>query len=667
MLVNLFKTVAVMAVVSVGVAACGDRSAQTDVRKPAGREWPVAGGDWNNTRFSSLNAINTETVAKLGGAWFHKFEGETSRAAPVISGGRMFVAASKGVHALDPKTGAVLWTFTPKEGSITTKGVAVGEGLVFVSLAGAGMAAVKEDTGELVWTGHIGDNPPIKGQQISAPPTYVNGLVISGMANGDFGLRGRVVALDAKTGKEAWRFHTIPFEGEKGNETWPQDHQEWKQGGGGVWMVPAVDPDLGLVYFGVGNPIPQFGGELRKGDNLYTGTAVALDLKTGQVRWHYQVVRHDIWEADLGTPLVLYDATVDGKPRKAIAIVSTYGYFYLLDRATGQPIFPIEERPVPQNARLHTAPTQPFPKGADRIGPDCMPERLIPAGFRGMCIYEPADYDLPNGMYPILTTRAAPMAYSPLTKQFYATGAIWPRWLKRPEDPKFFRSNPTIPGMKYEGLLAAMSSETNKLAWQKTVPYRTQQNGSGFMATAGGLLFHGNTDGTFDALDAVTGDVKWQFQTGFDANQPAASYEVDKEQYVTVVTSGGVWAFKLGGMVAELPAPPAPPTDAGFTGRIVPVDEIVVGPVVSDSGLEFIRKAKDEYAFEPMRARVTAGAKVTWKNEGTETHTVSAVDGSWTTGPLAPGTSKVMTFNTPGTYTYTCKEHPWSYSELTVE
>jgi plastocyanin len=136
---------------------------------------------------------------------------------------------------------------------------------------------------------------------------------------------------------------------------------------------------------------------------------------------------------------------------------------------------------------------------------------------------------------------------------------------------------------------------------------------------------------------------------------------------VTVVTSGGVWAFKLGGMVAELPAPPAPPTDAGFTGRIVPVDEIVVGPVVSDSGLEFIRKAKDEYAFEPMRARVTAGAKVTWKNEGTETHTVSAVDGSWTTGPLAPGTSKVMTFNTPGTYTYTCKEHPWSYSELTVE
>ena len=285
-----------------------------------------------------------------------------------------------------------------------------------------------------------------------------------------------------------------------------------------------------------------------------------------------------------------------------------------------------------------------------------------------MCIYEPADFDLPNGMYPILTARAAPMAYSPLTKQFYATGAIWPRWLKRPEDPKFFRSNPTIPGMKYEGLLAAMSSETNKLAWQKNVPYRTQQNGSGFMATAGGLLFHGNTDGTFDALDAVTGEVKWQFQTGSDANQPAVSYAVDKEQHVAVVTSGGVWAFKLGGTVSRrCPRRRCRRLKRVFTGRIVPVEEIVMGPIVSDSGLEKIRQAKDEYAFEPMRARVSAGSKVTWKNEGTEPHTVAAVDGSWTVGPVAPGKSVVMTFDKPGTYTYTCKEHPWSYSELTVE
>jgi quinohemoprotein ethanol dehydrogenase len=659
--------VGVFAASALFLTAC-ERQVDGGWRQSATKEWPLSGGDWGNTRFSNLTQITAENVGTLGGAWFHPFnQGESSRASAIVANGRMFVPTGQALYALNPKTGEVLWTFKPAEGAITTKGVAVGEGLVFVSMAGAGMIAVKEDTGEQVWAGRIGDNPPLKGQQIAAPPTYVNGLVISGMANGDFGLRGRIVALDAKTGVEAWRFHTVPFEGEPGNETWPQDQTDWKPGGGGVWMMPAVDPDLGLVYLGIGNPIPQFGGELRKGDNLYTGSAVALDIKTGQLRWHYQVVRHDIWEADLGTPLVLYDAMVDGKPRKAIAIISTYGYLYLLDRATGAPIFPIEERPFPQNARLHTSPTQPIPAGADKIGPACMPERLIPAGFRGMCIYEPADFDLPNGMYPILNTRAAPMAYSPLTKQFYATAAIWPRWLKRPEDPKYFRSNPTLPGMKYEGLLASMSAETNKLAWEKNVPYRTQQNGSGFLATAGGLLFHGNTDGLLDARDVVTGEIKWQFQTGADANQPVSGYEADGAQHVAVVTSGGVWAFKLGGTVAPRPAPPVPPEAAGFTGRIVATDQIVLGPEVPDSGLEFIRTAKDEYTFDPLRAKAEVGAKLTWKNEGKETHTISAVDGSWTTGPVEPGKSVTVTVPKAGTYTYVCKEHPWSYGELTAE
>jgi len=649
------------------LAAC-ERQDDGGWRQPATKEWPLSGGDWGNTRFSNLTQITAENVGTLGGAWFHPFnQGESSRASAIVANGRMFVPTGQALYALNPKTGEVLWTFKPAEGAITTKGVAVGEGLVFVSMAGAGMIAVKEDTGEQVWAGRIGDNPPLKGQQIAAPPTYVDGLVISGMANGDFGLRGRIVALDAKTGTEVWRFHTVPFEGEPGNETWPQDQTDWKPGGGGVWMMPAVDPDLGLVYLGIGNPIPQFGGELRKGDNLYTGSAVALDIKTGQLRWHYQVVRHDIWEADLGTPLILYDAVVEGKPRKAIAIISTYGYLYLLDRATGAPIFPIEERPFPQNARLYTSPTQPIPAGADKIGPACMPERLIPAGFRGMCIYEPADVDLPNGMYPILNTRAAPMAYSPLTNHFYATAAIWPRWLKRPEDPKYFRSNPTLPGMKYEGLLASMSAETNKLAWEKTVPYRTQQNGSGFLVTAGGLLFHGNTDGLIDARDAVTSEIKWQFQTGADANQPVSGYEADGAQHVAVVTSGGVWAFKLGGTVAPRSAPPVPPEGAGFTGRIVPTDTIILGPEVPDSGLEFIRTAKDEYTFDPLRAKADAGAKLTWKNEGQETHTISAVDGSWTTGPVEPGKSVTVTVPKAGTYTYVCKEHPWSYGELTAE
>ena len=207
--------------------------------------------------------------------------------------------------------------------------------------------------------------------------------------------------------------------------------------------MPAVDPDLGLAYVGVGNPVPQYGGELRGGDNLYTDSAVALDIKTGQVKWHYQVVHHDIWEADLGSPFILYDAvTADGKKAKAIAITSTNGFIYMLDRATGKPVFPIEEMPVPQDARQKTAATQPFPVGADQFGNRCVDKDTIPAGFKALCMYEPINFDTPNAMYPILSTRAAPLAYNPQTKRFYATGANWPSWIKRAEDPKFFRRRP---------------------------------------------------------------------------------------------------------------------------------------------------------------------------------------------------------------------------------
>jgi len=165
----------------------------------------------------------------------------------------------------------------------------------------------------------------------------------------------------------------------------------------------------------------------------------------------------------------------------------------------------------------------------------------------------------------------------------------------------------------------------------------------------------------------VSGELKWQFQTGADANQPVSGYEQDGEQYIAVPTSAGVWAFKLNGTVAPRPAPTVPPEGAGFTGRILPTEVIEIGPEVPDSGLEFIRMAKDEYTFAPLRAKTSAGAKLTWKNVGKETHTISAVDGSWTTGPVEPGKSVTVTAPSAGTHVYVCKEHPWSYGELTVE
>jgi alcohol dehydrogenase (cytochrome c) len=651
-----------------------------DGSRPSAKEWSHAEGDWGNTRYSTLTQITPATVGKLGGAWVKELQAEKTHAIPVVADGKLFITAGKHLYALDPKTGQEIWVHdTPVAPSYQLKGVAVGDGLVFYGTADARIAAVNIKTGQLAWSTLIGE-PNIRrgsesalgaltltGQYISGAPTYVNGLVISGMSNGDFGIRGRVVALDAKTGKQVWRFDTIPNPGEIGHDTWPQDNDEWKQGGGGAWTTPAVDPELGLVFFGVGNPVPQWGGELRAGDNLFTDSVVALDLKTGKHKWHYQVTHHDIWEADLGTPVVLYDAEVDGKKRKALAVVSTNGFFYLLDRATGKPVFPTEERPVPQNPRLKTAPTQPFPVGADQIGTRCVDPAKIPNGFRAMCLYEPVDWTIPNAMYPINTTRAAPMAYSPDTRFFYAAGTDFPFWIQRYEDPKFFNAGlPSIPGVKYSGILAAVDSRTNKIVWRKEVPYEIQ-NGSGMTVTAGGVLFHGQPDGQFQAYDARTGDLLWQFQTGSAQSGPASVFEVDGEQYVAAVSERAVWAFKLGGTVQPLPAPPPPRTESAWGGRLQSKDQVSLGGTIKDTGLEFVRETHDEFAVLPARIRVKAGTAVTFTNNGKQPHQASAQDGSWTTGEIQPGQSAKVTFAKPGSWTYQCKDHPWSYGQVVVE
>jgi quinohemoprotein ethanol dehydrogenase len=673
--VSLF---AIAGLTALALAGCSDQGGGDPRTAPASKDWPMIEGNWGNQRFSSLDKINTTNVKTLGGAWAHKFEGATTRATPVVSNGVMYVTAGSHVYALNPKTGEKIWDYKPSIAPTGLyKGVTLGEGMVFVGLSDAGVIALKETTGELVWATNIGDveaeESVVKaqsptGQFVSTAPAYANGIVVVPMVNGDYGVRGRLVGLDAKTGQQLWRWDATPGPSDPGHSTWPSDNDEWTKGGGGIWTTPAVDTELGLVYIGTGNPVPQWGGEARAGDNLYTVSAVAIDLKTGERKWHFQLVHHDIWESDLGTPFVFYDATVEGKTRKAIAVMRTDGYLFMFDRATGEALHPVEERPVPQNERVKTAATQPFPVGADQLGPNCVKPENIPAGFKALCHYDPVDYDTPNGMYPINTTRAARMAYSPITKHFYVSGSpAWPFWIRRFEDPKFFSAMGTsVPGIKTSGVIAAIDSTTNKIVWEKPMPYEIQ-NGSGMMATAGGLLFHGEPDGTVQAYDAKTGETLWTFQTGAYASGAVMTYEVDGEQYVALTNTHTLWSFKLGGTVAPLPAPEPPATVTTWGGRIVATDEIILSPVVQDTGLGKMREAIDEFAVKPTRAKASVGEKVTWTNTGKETHTMGAQDGSWTTGPVAPGKSVSITFDKPGVYTYICKEHPWSYAEITIE
>jgi glucose dehydrogenase len=301
----------------------------------SGAEWGAPGGDWASTRYSTLSRINTTNVRRLGGAWAAELPArQVSKAPLMVKGGRMFVPTSQGtILALDPSTGTTLWTYEPTTPFSGNRGVGIGEGLLFGGLRNSNVVAISQETGKVVWTYEHG--PEIPSQGMSAAPAYGNGVVVAVVSLGDNFLRGRAIGLDAKTGKFLWTFEVVPGPGEPGHETWPQDSDIWKYGGGAIWTSPSVDADLGLVYLETGNAVPQWGGEHRPGNNLFNNSVVALDLKTGKMRWHFQSVHHDIWEHDLSTPLVLYDATIGGRPRKVLVAMRTDGIAFFLDRATG--------------------------------------------------------------------------------------------------------------------------------------------------------------------------------------------------------------------------------------------------------------------------------------------------------------------------------------------
>jgi len=643
-------------------------------------DWPTVTGATGNMRYSPLAQITTQNVARLGAAWTSdKLDAAaSSRAMPVVKDGLMFFTAPPFVYALDPRTGKTVWRYGARpapgagrgggapQSSPAREGVAVADGLVFVGMSDARVVALREKTGELAWTRYVGDNPRDKGQVISGAPLYSAGLVSFGLS-ADNGWRGQIVALDPNTGNEAWRFFAIPGVGQKGHETWPPT-DTWKRGGGAVWLVGTDDPSTGSIYYVTGNGVPQLGGENRGGDNLYLCSVIALDAKTGALKWHYQVMHHDIWEGDISSSPVLYEMQIDGRPRKGIAAIRADGYLFMLDRETGKPFGKIEERRVPQDALQKTSPTQPFPVGADRVLDDCdtWKTRSTPKGFEIGCFFTPPMVQKPNTLAPNYGMRVAPMSFDPQTGYFYATGAAGLSWLRRAEDPHFFSNsfNSRVPGINAlnYGVIAAIDSRTDKVAWKKE--YRPGRP-SGAMTTAGGLLFQASPEGTLEALDAKTGDRVWQFQTGA-AGGPTATYEIDGEQYVALVSGPAVWAFKLGGTIAPAAAPPRQPQET-FAGAIVDTSQIETASLARDNGFTGFRYFTDEYAFAPYRARVKAGTLVTWRNNGRMVHTMVAEDGSWTTGPLQTGDVGGVMFDKPGTYTYICKEHPWAYGQLIVE
>jgi alcohol dehydrogenase (cytochrome c) len=672
---------AILAISGRGIVRSADGDSQ-----PASKEWATVSGDLGNTRYSTLTQINPQTVSRLSGAWMSaKFDSVgAGRAMPVVKDGVLFITVGSSIYAYNAKTGATLWqhqTDTPPEtaalseynragrGLPNREGVAVGEGLVFAGLTNARVIALREKTGEVAWDVYVGIEPARAGQGVSGAPVYANGLVFVGTA-GDTGFRGKVIALDAQTGRKAWEWFAVPGPGEKGHETWPKNADSWKTGGGAVWLVGAADPELGLVYFGTGNGVPQYAGDTRAGDNLYLCSVVALEIKTGKLRWYYQTIRHDIWEADIAESPVLFDAQVGGRMHKAVAAMRTDGYLFMLDRETGKPLMPIEDRKVPQDARNHTVATQPYPVGAEPVLPDCTEWRKqpMPSGFELGCFFAPASLDQPNLLTPAWGMRVVPMAFSPQTGYFYAIGNSSLQWFRRAEDPYIFILGAgKVPGLPQgHAVMAAIDSRTNTIAWKKE--FRGGRP-AGALVTAGGLLFQMMPDGNLVGEDAKTGEMIWQFQTGQPGGGPAASYEIDGEQYIATALRNNVWAFKIGGSLKPQ-TPPAqtarPATPPLFNGMIQDTNRIETVTNIRDNSSGGARFMNDEYAFSVYRARVKVGTQVLWVNNGRLRHTVMAEDGSWTTGPLAPLEAGAVTFDKPGEYTYVCRDHPWAKAQLIV-
>jgi len=516
----------VLVVIALMAIACGFPSlsrAQTPVAapaaspagEPAGQEWPTYGGNLYNQRYSGLDQISAQNVQGLKGAWVYHTNvystGTSFESVPIVVDGTMYLTGPQSqVYALDARNGQEKWKYVPTIQDLVSlplccgqvnRGVAVGDGLVFVGQVDGKLTALKQDTGEVAWSVDVGD--PRAGYSETMAPIYFDGMVYIGVSGAEYEIRGYVTAYDAKSGDQVWRFYTIPEPGQPGSETWPQDNEMWKYGGGSMWQSPAVDPDLGMLYIQVGNPSPDLDGTMRAGDNLFTESVVALDLKTGEYKWHFQEIHHDIWDYDTVSPNVLFDVQINGKAVKGLGQAGKTGWVYLLNRETGEPIVGIDEKPVPQMEEQHTAATQPFPVGDSFVPLEC-PEKIGNYPMGGIFT--------PFGAEPVLICPGAnggsewsASSYSPQTELMYVCGIHQPQiWTFKPDklEPGTLRLGSafiTPPGGKTSGTFTAIDVKTNKIGWQANLD---QMCIGGSLATAGGLVFVGEANGNFDAFDA---------------------------------------------------------------------------------------------------------------------------------------------------------------------
>jgi alcohol dehydrogenase (cytochrome c) len=503
------------------------------------QNWLTYSGNYSSHRHSRLAQITTRNVNQLELKWVFQAQSlQTFESSPLVVDGVMYLTQPPDdVVALDARTGRIFWVYPYNAApdsrlccGAVNRGLAILGDTLFMGTIDAHLVAIDTRSGKPIWNIAVAGYD--QGYSLTHAPLIVKDKVVIGTSGGEYGIRGFIAAYDARTGKQAWRWYTIPGPGEAGHETWVGD--AWAHGGGSAWITGSYDPDLNLIYWGTGNPGPDWNPDQRPGDNLYTDCAVALDADTGRLKWYFQFTPHDAADWDSVQVPVLVDANWNGSPRKLLLWANRNGFFYVLDRATGK--FLLGRPFVKQN----------WATGLDRAGRPmltALPEgaRVYPGVQGGTNWYSPS--------------------YSPRTNLFYISawedyGTVFIRQPMEYEPGRRFmggRARSEIPALRRgpintwteeagHGAVIAIDPRTGERKWAFQMHDVTD---SGILTTATDVLFSGGREGYFCALDARNGELLWKTSLGGQIAAGPVTYQAGGRQYVAIAAGHSLFAFAL--------------------------------------------------------------------------------------------------------------------------
>jgi quinohemoprotein ethanol dehydrogenase len=575
--------------------ALAPKFSEEELFEQPGENWITNGGGTTNDRFSTLDEINTENVKELKGEWMTKIGANATSAkfsaegqALVYNGTIYIPDGADDVFAIDAESGHRLWTYEPHLppdplGEVVccgwdNRGVAIGDGMVYVSQLNGAEVALDQETGKVVWSTNV--VKPGQGFSITSAPLYYNGKVYVGGSGGEYGVRGRLTALNAETGKEEWKFYTTPAPNETGGETWP-NNGSYKTGGASIWNTPTVNPKTGMLFFSTSNAAPWIGAK-REGENLFTASIVSLNAETGKYNCHFQEVHHDLWDYDAPSPTVLMSGEMNGEMVEAVGEPEKTGWAYVVDQENCEPVYPIPEVKVPQDASQKTFATQPeptmepfspveaTPEAVEKVEEAVASSKPIPK-IVGSKTFTPMSSD-PSSINLVANAAVGgdnwpPSSFDPEADMYFvcsqagALGLVVP-----PEEQKYVEGETYIgsdtvvsTGFDTTGYVTAYDMSTGKIAWQNEL--KGESCYSGAVTTAGGLLFVGHNDGKLVAYESKSGEELWSWQTGAGANTTVTPFEENGEEKIAFYAGGNslaatshgenFWVFSLNGTMEE--------------------------------------------------------------------------------------------------------------------